>query len=158
MKITRPGPDSRFGETLKFFHDETACTLQAVRAEKSGLASLNIQIAPVISGSANWNRFDPIQVSPEELPRFCACAIKLLPGMEARFHGEARNRSYSIQWRKEGLSLGQSEPGGKLYINLSPDDAFWVSDLALERLHLNLHSMTKTDLMNLLSRHFRAQS
>lgn len=155
MKIQRSNPQSPFGEALKFFHAETAITIQAVITEKSRLATLNLQIAPVLSGNANWNRMNPIQVSPEELPRFCACAVKVLPAMEAKYHGNNRNRSYSVNWGKGTFSIGQSEPGLKLYINLSPDEAFWVADFALDRLHQNLHQMSKTDLMNLLHRNFR---
>lgn len=156
MQKQPASPDGQFGEALKFFRPQVACTVQRVATRADNGNSLNLELAPVSDSNARWGEKLIVQVSSTELPRFCACVLRITPGIEFKYHGESRNKSYSLQWQSGGvLRIDLSTQGKRLFIPLTGDEVFWLAEMALDQLHKNTQSMTKTDLMNLLSRSFK---
>ncbi|MBU2952210.1 hypothetical protein [Marinobacter sp. F3R08] len=156
MKRQPASADGQFGEALKYFRPQVACTIQKVTTKRNRESSLNLELAPAAEGEVRWDEKLTIQVSSTELPRFCACVLRITPSIEFKYHGEARNKSYSLQWQSEAvLRIDLSTQGKRLFIPLTGDEVFWLAEMALDQLHENTRSMTKTDLMNLLARSFK---
>jgi hypothetical protein len=159
MQRQPASPDGQFGEALKFFRPQVACTVQKVSTRGGKDRTLNLELAPVLNREANWDEKTTVQVSSVELPRFCACLLRILPQVEFKYHGEHKNKSYQLQWQSGGgLRLDLSKPGKKQFIALTGDEVFWVADMAIDQLHHNVQTMSKTDLMNLLTRSFKGGS
>lgn len=156
MQRQAASPDGQFGEALKFFRPQVACTVQKVSTRGNNDSSLNLELAPVSDRVARWDEKLVVQVSSTELPRFCACVLRIIPSIEFKYHGESRNKSYLLQWQSGGvLRIDLSTHGKRLFIPLTGDEVFWLAEMALDQLHKNTQSMTKTDLMNLLTRSFK---
>ena len=156
MQRQAASPDGQFGEALKFFRPQVACTVQKVSTRGNNDSSLNLELAPVSDRVARWDEKLVVQVSSTELPRFCACVLRIIPSIEFKYHGESRNKSYFLQWQSGGvLRIDLSTQGKRLFIPLTGDEVFWLAEMALDQLHKNTQSMTKTDLMNLLTRSFK---
>ena len=156
MQRQAASPDGQFGEALKFFRPQVACTVQKVSTRGNNDSSLNLELAPVSDRVARWDEKLIVQVSSTELPRFCACVLRIIPSIEFKYHGESRNKSYLLQWQSGGvLRIDLSTQGKRLFIPLTGDEVFWLAEMALDQLHKNTQSMTKTDLMNLLTRSFK---
>lgn len=156
MQFKPASADGQFGEAIQFFRPQVACSVQAVRTRKTNHCSVNVELCPVHNGDALWDQKLTVQVSSLELPRFCACMLRLVPRIQYKYHGEHKNKSYELQWGDEGgLTLAISTKGKRLFIAMTQDEVFWLSDMILDRLHQNVRAMSKTDLMNMLSRSYR---
>lgn len=156
MQFKPASSDGQFGEAIQFFRPQVACTIQKVMTRGNHHHSLNLELAPVSGDEALWSQKLTVQVSSTELPRFCACLLKLIRNIEYKYHGEHKNKSYALEWdQKGGLMVSLSTRGKRLFIQLTGDEVFWLAEMGLDQLHKNVRSMSKTDLMNLLSRSFR---
>jgi|TARA_Y100000589_G_scaffold290548_1_gene293329 hypothetical protein len=156
MQRQPASPDGQFGEAIKFFRPQVACTVQRVWVRGSSEHSVNLELAPVVESGADWEHKITVQVSTTELPKFCSCLLRIIPQVEYKYHGTDRNKSYSLQWQSGGvLRLDLSAPKKRLFIAITGEEVFWLSDLVLDQLHRNTSNMSKTDLINLLNRSFK---
>ena len=154
MEFTPETPP--FGAAIKFYRPQVACTVQNVFSEKGQHPVLNIEMALCEKGKPHWDNKTVVQITIEELPRVCGCALRIISYVEYRYHGEHKNRGYSLHWSNEGnLVIAVFSPAGKLYMNLTPEETFRLTDFILNRTHQGVSTMSKTDLMNLLHRTFR---
>ena len=147
--------NGQFGAAIKFYRPNVACTIQNAISRAGEHPVINIEMAWSKNFKPDWDNKLVVQVTMEELPRLCACALRMKRGVEYKFHGDGKNHGYSLHWNEDQLVLSASSPGRKHYLNFTPEEAFRFSDFVLERLHQGVTPMTKTDLMNLLHRTVR---
>lgn len=111
-----------YGDTLKFFADwqkiekKRSCINFQKVVSRTGVPTLNIEIAPLEKdGTARWEQKTTIQLSLKELTQLSALVLlskKYIDNLDARYHGDHRNKGLSVfDNDKSGMIFQISEAG-----------------------------------------------
>ncbi|WP_026959813.1 hypothetical protein [Aliagarivorans taiwanensis] len=147
---------SEFGEHLKFFNDDASATVQfQYVASKQGKLTLQLQIAPLRNGNADYNVLAPLQLTTEELHHVCACVCGIRTKASGAFHGEQRSKGFQLHNNNcKGMWLTQNQRGQSLSYGLTPSERTELMAFSLRRLAMAWH-VSVSDVMAILRQSFK---
>lgn len=129
-KYVVDGQTSEFGENINFYADwvsssvhRTGLNVQQVTSRK-GFFTLNVELAPIPSAGAspNWSEKITLQLTRKELFSTGAVLLGLLPSCIGTYHGENKNKGFSIYDNMEkGVAITLTENGKRLCHLITPD-------------------------------------
>lgn len=127
---------NNFGETYKEFskRDGSALCIQYTTTENAHYPTITVELAP-FNKAADWSKKIAVQLTKKELTAFVKTSLCLLPSCEGSYHGENRNKGFTLHNNNEkGMILRVSEAGNFLQISLSPEDRVEIRAFVIARL------------------------
>lgn len=86
-------------------------------------------------GSHDWDNKIQMQLTPRELPRLAAVLLGYASHMEARFHGDSKDKQFKIERQPQNLYVILQQAGLPVRAVPMPfEDAVFVSQLVLRQL------------------------
>lgn len=121
---------SEFGENINFYADwvgssvhRTGLNVQCVTS-RSCFPTLNIELAPIPSAGAspNWGGKITLQLTRKELFSTGAVLLGLLPSCIGTYHGENKNKGFSIYDNADkGVAITLTDNGKRLCHLITPE-------------------------------------
>lgn len=95
----------------------------------------------------NWGNKTSIQITKSELPHVISTFLGIKPIYEAKSHGEAKNKGYSLRWQTQGNSTSlfvNIFEGGKqaMGVPISGFDSMMLGHIALVQYLQNFPGLT----------------
>ena len=127
--------NNQFGKKYAFYNDKYAICFQAV-VSRSKFSTINIDIAPLLNRSPNWNEKTTLQLSEQDLyALFYLIANNKPLKYSSKFHGEEKNKSFKFEEDSSGeCTITLSKAGKVSFFKCSPGRMFYAKLLIVEQL------------------------
>ena len=103
----------------------------AVKQDMSGVPTVNLEIAPRLAESVDWQRKIVIQLSDSELPLLCALVMGYIPAL----HLKRPEKGIEIERQDNKLFVKASSGTGNLFVMpVTIGDTFRLATLLLSQL------------------------
>jgi hypothetical protein len=139
---------NEYGYTHKTYEQSqrVAANWQCVVA-KAGYPTVALELADMTNNVANWNEKFSVHISQRELHSVASVLLGFRQNFETKFHGDNRNKSYSLTRTDAGITLSIHIAGPKKTIHLNPADVFWLASFVVAAVVQNAPPGTPENLI-----------
>lgn len=136
-------------DQVKVFGAKAALCFESDQT-RYGYHTVAIEAASAKQGPSreyDWSNKVRIQITKQELPMVAAVFLGMIPQVEYRNHGPQNNKGFFLHDQGGNLFARVFGAEGTKAIQISPEDAFEVSNLLLAQVIKNRPGLSSVDLM-----------